>query len=326
MTSDRDLKKLVRARSRNTGESYVVARRRLLERLPGGKMESATLHAVDKPDLGFTVWVPESWTEYPPQPSNSPYEVARFRYRDEGRHICLVFRLPGRPGLTPLSFADETRRTLAAKQFEHFSTEELTLDGRPSVRMNYDSTRFDFGPWFCWRILLRCPRRWVQLGLGTSRPRSMQLRMTRWLRGFIFTRTADMPFRLPTSKFARHLGHRPDAEQAGRTSPRRGKLARPINGAEAVHGVDLAADVPHIVHVERHAALPPNARPEALISGRARARDPRWRGPSWSSRDRRRPGSPRRSVAPVCHDGPLERGISWMCCAADSRVTVRALP
>ena len=55
MTADKDLKRLVRARSHNTGESYAVARRRLLERPPGGRMESATLRAVEKPDLGFTV-------------------------------------------------------------------------------------------------------------------------------------------------------------------------------------------------------------------------------------------------------------------------------
>ena len=134
-------------------------------------MESATLHAVEKPDLGFTVWVPASWTEFPPQPSNSPYEVARFRYRDEGRHICLVFRQPSRPGLTPQAFADETRRTLETKQFEHFSTDDLTMGGRPAVRMIYDTSRFDFGPWFVREYFLVAQDVGYALGLGTSRPK-----------------------------------------------------------------------------------------------------------------------------------------------------------
>jgi hypothetical protein len=171
MTTNGDLKKLVRARSRNTGETYAVARRRLLERPPGGSMESATLHAVEKPDLGFTVWVPESWTEFPPQSSNSPYEVARFRYRDEGRHICLVFRQPGRSGLTPQAFAEETRETLETKGFEHFNTEELTMDGRPAIRMHYDTIRFDFGPWFVRQYFLIARDVGYSLGLGTSRPK-----------------------------------------------------------------------------------------------------------------------------------------------------------
>ncbi len=171
MTADRDLKKLVRARSGNTGESYAVARRRLLERPPGGNMESASLHAVERPDLGFTIWVPESWTEFPPQPSNSSHEVARFRYRDEGRHICLVFRQPGRPGFTPQFLAEESRRRLEGKGFEHFSTEELTLGGRAAVRMNYDTARFDFGPWFVREYFLVAEDVGFSLGLGTSRPK-----------------------------------------------------------------------------------------------------------------------------------------------------------
>ena len=134
-------------------------------------MESVTLHAVEKPDLGFTVWVPETWSEFPPQPSNSPYEVARFRYRDEGRHICLVFRQSGRPGLTPEGFAEETRGVLEAKGFEHFNTEELILDGRQAIRMNYDTIRFDFGPWFVREYFLIAQDVGYSLGLGTSRPK-----------------------------------------------------------------------------------------------------------------------------------------------------------
>jgi hypothetical protein len=78
-------------------------------------MEPANLHAVEKPALGFTVWVPELY-EYPPQPSNSPYEVAGIRCRDEGRRIGLVFRQPGRPGLTPQYFADETRANAGSER------------------------------------------------------------------------------------------------------------------------------------------------------------------------------------------------------------------
>jgi hypothetical protein len=128
------------------------------------------LRAVEKPDPGFTVWVPETWTEYPPRPSNSPYEVARFRYRDEGRHICLIFRHPGLPGLTPRAAADQARRTLEAKGFEHFNLEEVSLDGRAAIRMDYDTTRFDFGPWFVREYFLVDGDISYVLGLGSGRP------------------------------------------------------------------------------------------------------------------------------------------------------------
>jgi hypothetical protein len=114
--------------------------------------------------------VPEVWTEFPPLPSNSPYEVARFGYRDEGRHICLVFRQPGPPGLTLQAYAEGARRSLEAKGFENFNVEELTLDRRPAIRMNYGATRFDFGPWFVGEYFLVVQHVGYALGLGPSRP------------------------------------------------------------------------------------------------------------------------------------------------------------
>jgi hypothetical protein len=35
------------------------------------------MRPVEKPDLGFTVWVPADWAEFPPELTNSAYEVAR---------------------------------------------------------------------------------------------------------------------------------------------------------------------------------------------------------------------------------------------------------
>jgi hypothetical protein len=133
-------------------------------------MESASLRAVTKPELGFTVWVPEHWSEFEPQLSNSPYEVARFRYRDEGRHICLVFRPPPRPDATPRAYAEGARWTLERKGFAHFTFEDLTLDGRPAVRMDFDRT-LDFGPWFVREYFLVQRDVAYVLGLGTSRPK-----------------------------------------------------------------------------------------------------------------------------------------------------------
>jgi hypothetical protein len=56
------------------------------------------------------------------------------------------------------------------KGFEHFSTQELTLDGRPAIRTDYDTTRFDLGPWFVREYFLVAGGVGYASGLGTSRP------------------------------------------------------------------------------------------------------------------------------------------------------------
>ena len=64
----------------------------------------------------------------------------------------------------------QARRTPEAKGFEHFSLEDVTIDGRPAIRMDYHTNRFDFGPWFVREYLLVEGDISYVLGLGSSRP------------------------------------------------------------------------------------------------------------------------------------------------------------
>ena len=148
LTSDKDFKRLVRAEGRTAGMSYTAARRRLLDNRSGDAMDTVAMRSIDKSDLGFTVWIPEDWAEFPPQPTNSPYEVARFQYHDGTGHLCLMFPHPGSTGLSPLVPAQAVRRDREGKQFENFVVANTEIGGRPAVRMDYDTTRFATGRWF----------------------------------------------------------------------------------------------------------------------------------------------------------------------------------
>ncbi len=102
MTTDKDFKQLVRQEMRESGKSYAQARRQVLKRQPHAPTSDTGLRRVDKPELGLTVFVPEDWAEFPPQPTNNPYEVARFQHHEaNARRMCLVFRHPGSSGLSP---------------------------------------------------------------------------------------------------------------------------------------------------------------------------------------------------------------------------------
>jgi hypothetical protein len=148
LTSDKDFKRLVRAEARRAGLSYTAARRRLLDNSSGDAMDTPAMRSVDKSELGFTVWIPEDWAEFPPQPTNSAYEVARFQYHDGTGHLCLVFRHPGSTGLSPLVPAQVVRRDREGKQFENFVLADTELSGLPAVRMDYDTIRFATGRYF----------------------------------------------------------------------------------------------------------------------------------------------------------------------------------
>jgi hypothetical protein len=69
LTSDKDFKRLVRAEARRAGLSYAAARRRLLANPPGDAMNTPALRSVEKSEVGFTVWIPDDWAEFPPQPT-----------------------------------------------------------------------------------------------------------------------------------------------------------------------------------------------------------------------------------------------------------------
>jgi hypothetical protein len=169
LTSEKDFKHLVRLRAAKTGESYALARNRLLYRAHGGAgMELIELRRIEKADLGFAIHVPDDWQEFPPQLTNSPFEVARFHYRDGGRHVCLVFRHPGSTGLDPHVPAEEERGILERKSFEHFSFEDLEISGRSAVRMDFDRADLPIGMWWAREYFVVARNLVYILGLGST--------------------------------------------------------------------------------------------------------------------------------------------------------------
>jgi hypothetical protein len=159
MTRQKDFKRTVREHAARSGRSYADARRLLLARSQGdaAMQDTATttdattapdptFKTVSKKEHGFTLAMPEDWAEFPPVLSNSPYEVARFAYRDHTTHLGIVFRMPGSPGLHPRGTAEQARTRQRAQGFDNFVLDDVDVGGRPGVRLTFDKKTLQ-GAW-----------------------------------------------------------------------------------------------------------------------------------------------------------------------------------
>jgi hypothetical protein len=170
MTQEKDFKRAVRAYALRTGRSYASARRLLVSRSRGGEaMENVAFKLISKPEAGFNVRVPEGWAEFPPVLSHSPYEVARFAYRDHTDHLCIVFRLPGSPGLDPRGTAERSQAALGKKGFGNFALTLAEVGRRPGVRLTFDKTT-EAGLWASREYFVSAGSLVYCLGLGTGDP------------------------------------------------------------------------------------------------------------------------------------------------------------
>ena len=127
------------------------------------------LKRVSKPDAGFIVGVPEGWAEFASVLSHSPYEVARFAYRDHADHLCIVFRLPGSPGLDPRGTAERSRAALYRKGFGNFVLRKVDVGRRAGVRLTFDKTT-EAGVWSSREYFVSAGSLVYCLGLGTGDP------------------------------------------------------------------------------------------------------------------------------------------------------------
>ena len=139
MTDEKDFKRKVREYASRTGRSYASARHLLLSRSRGDTpMNTLTFKQVYKQEFGFTVSLPEDWSEFPALLSNSPYEVARFACRDHTSHVCLVFRMPGSRGLHPRGTAEQAQARQKSQGFDNFVLTDVDVAGRPGVLLTFD--------------------------------------------------------------------------------------------------------------------------------------------------------------------------------------------
>jgi hypothetical protein len=168
LTTDKDFKRLIRARSRKTGESYSVARRRLLAKNEGVESSLPPLLRVERPEHGFAVYVPEHWQELPLEPADAPYEVARFGYKDPKGHLCMVFRDEGPLGHIS-DIAARARTALEVRGFSHFVLSDVEMAGREAVRLDFESVQKE-GLWRVSDYLVKADNLVYILGVGTSEP------------------------------------------------------------------------------------------------------------------------------------------------------------
>jgi hypothetical protein len=172
MTQDKDFKREVRAYALRTGRSYASARRLLLSRRGGAAMETEKIafKLIAKQDVGFTVRVPEGWSEFPPVLSHSPYEVARFAYRDHTDHLCIVFRLPGSPGLDPRGTAERSQAALSKKGFGDFALTKADVGSRKGVRLTFRKPTEAGGVWASREYFVSAGSLVYCLGLASGDP------------------------------------------------------------------------------------------------------------------------------------------------------------
>lgn len=130
-------------------------------------MEDTSFKLISKPDLGFTVGVPVGWAEFPPVLSSSPYEVARFAYRDHTNHMCIVFRMPGSPGLDPRGTAEQAQAGLKAKGYGNSALTRVDVGGRPGVLLTFDKTTAA-GTWSAREYFVSAGSLVYCLGLGSG--------------------------------------------------------------------------------------------------------------------------------------------------------------
>ena len=128
-----------------------------------------TMKQVTKPEHGYTVSVPEAWAEFPPILSNSPYEVARFAYRDHASHLCIVFRMPGSPGLHPRGTAEQAKARQEGKGYGNFALKDVEVGGRAGVLLSFDKATAA-GPWAAREYFVSAGSLVYCLGLGTGDP------------------------------------------------------------------------------------------------------------------------------------------------------------
>lgn len=131
MTARKALKRLIRARMKQTGESYTAARQFFLDAKENINMSMKT---ICNPDFGLSLHVPESWEEREPDLNNGPFEIMRFVRSDGDRFACSVFRPQGND---PRALAEANQADLATKGFNDFALADITLSNREAVKLDF---------------------------------------------------------------------------------------------------------------------------------------------------------------------------------------------
>ena len=140
MTVNKSLKRLIRARMKQTGESYSTARRFFLRSEENKNMSDFELKTVTNNDYGFTLDVPVDWHELEPDLNNGPFEIARINRDTEDSLYGSIAVFKPQPG-DPRSVAELNKADLATKDFDNLEVSELVLSGRSVAQLTCDKPK-----------------------------------------------------------------------------------------------------------------------------------------------------------------------------------------
>jgi hypothetical protein len=123
-------------------------------------------------EWNFALDIPKRWNSFPPVPTNSQFEVIRFRSREDGDHLLIVFRHPYNPKKSLKEISDKVQQHLAIGGFGNFSTAETTLRSRAALMLDFDKPQ-GIGIWSCRHYIVAEGTLSFTLGFGTNKRADM---------------------------------------------------------------------------------------------------------------------------------------------------------
>lgn len=91
--------------------------------------------AIERPEQGFAIKLPDGWVEEAPDLNTNPWEVARFVEPGDRRHTVSVTRRVA-PSLTSNDLAEEGKALLGGLGFGDFRLSDVPIAGREALRMD----------------------------------------------------------------------------------------------------------------------------------------------------------------------------------------------
>jgi hypothetical protein len=123
-------------------------------------------------EWNFALDIPKRWNSFPPVPSNSQYEVIRFRSHEDGIHLLIVFRMPHNNQKSREEIFGNVKESLARKGFGNFVTNKTTIGSREALMLDFDKPQ-GAGIWSCRHYFIPEDTLEYTLGFGTNNKASM---------------------------------------------------------------------------------------------------------------------------------------------------------
>ena len=124
-------------------------------------------------EWNFELNIPKSWSVFPPNPKNSPFEVARFRKQGSESNVLIIFRAPYDPKVPLSEIVDKTQMGLAKGNYGNFLKATSTVGSNEVATLNFDKVKEDGVLWNFRGFFLVNGTLIYTLGFGTSDGDSM---------------------------------------------------------------------------------------------------------------------------------------------------------